>query len=77
MLKSKYQITDEEREFLIKYIAERYRNFVFIEAENIVRKEFEYLFKKIDLVNSDTLKLKFTLIQTVADILEGLGRLRK
>jgi hypothetical protein len=72
-----YQITPKEREAIIQLIADRYRNFVYVEAENTVRKAFNIIGARTDVTNRDTLRLTFIVDQVVADLLVELGACRR
>jgi len=72
-----YKITNKEREAMIQLIADRYRNFVHIEANNVVRKSFDNISARMELVNTDELHLTFTVTQVVADLLVELGKCRR
>lgn len=77
----KYAITDKEKEAIIQLVAERYRNYVYTEAENTVRgmvnKICGRIYGQYYVKNEDTLTVTFTVSQMVADVLVCLGEYRR
>lgn len=71
-----FEITEEEKEFIIKFIAERFRNYVFMAAENITKQGLESLWN-VKYKSGDTITLNLSLVQVSGDILVALGKFRR
>lgn len=69
-------ITNEEKELVIHYVAQRYKDYVNVMAERIVRETL-VSFVEDDIKGSDQLKLTFHLTQVVNDIFVELGHIRR
>lgn len=73
----KYDLTDEEREILIQRVAERFQNYVYVEAEHWTRETINRMCDTHGLRKDDVLNLTFNVSQVVADIIVELGRCRR
>lgn len=72
-----YNITDDEREALVQRIAERFQDYVYVEAEHWVRETLYRMYASHGIKKTDTLNLTFTTQQVMADVLVELGHHRR
>lgn len=72
----RYNVTRAEKEAIIKRIAERFRDYVSIAAEDMTRRALTADFDNI-IYTDDVIKVTFTVDQIVGDLLVELGALRR
>ncbi len=75
-VQNEFEITEEEKALLVVYIAERFRNYVHIAANRLVEDVLGRIWQR-PLQRNDEIRLTFSITQIVADVLEGLGSLRR
>jgi len=73
----KYSITDDEREALVQRVAERFQDYVYVEAVNWTRETLQRIYDTHGINKTDTLNLTFTTQQVMADVLVELGHHRR
>lgn len=72
-----YNITDEEREALVRQVAKRFQDYVYVEAEHWTRETLQRIYNTHGIKKTDTLSLTFTTQQVMADVLVELGSYRR